>query len=46
VSTFEYIHSDVPPGMDLREYRRTLARRPRRRLHLQLPHVTLFSRAS
>jgi hypothetical protein len=30
--------------MDLREYRRTLARRPRRRLHL--PHVTLFSRAS
>jgi len=39
MESFEYIQCDIPPGMDLREYRRTLARAPRRRLHLHLPRL-------
>jgi hypothetical protein len=42
MNTFEYMHCDVPPGMDLREYRRTMVPQTQRRLHM--PHLRWLSR--
>jgi hypothetical protein len=39
-NSFLYIHSDVPTGVGLREWRRELERdRRRRRFHLGVPRV-------
>jgi hypothetical protein len=39
METMNYIHCDVPAGMDLREWRRTQERKRRRRLRLHLPRL-------
>ena len=43
MSSFMYMHCDVPPGMDLREWRRAeAARKPRRRIRLpQRRHLSV-----
>ena len=37
---FEYMHCDVPPGVELREWRRTRRHRRQRRFRLPRLHLT------
>ena len=39
MNTFMYIECDVPEGTELREWRRTLPTRHRRRFHLPRLHL-------